>query len=624
MIVAPLPSNERDRLEALYAYQVLDTESEEVFDEIVRLAARLTSSPIALISLVDQERQWFKSRHGLEAPETHRDLAFCAHAILDPSSPLSVPDALNDPRFATNPLVTGAPDIRAYLGVPLVTPGGQAIGTLCVIDRAPRAHTAEQVEIVSTLARAVVANLELRLALRRANDVAHIDPLTGLLNRRAAAGRLEDALNRQRALAVVAIDLDHFKEANDASGHAAGDALLVAAAERLRAAVRESDIVARLGGDEFAVFLIGVSDKDLAAQVADRINVALHQPVRFAGRHLRLGATLGVAIAPVDADQPELLLRTADEALLEAKRNRRGTIGWASRANSERLSRATAIVRDFDEVITDDGVSVEGAAAFLQPIVGLQAGPGHDLRRTSQVIAFEVLARWSGESIGAVPPAELFPALGPQRAAILGRTVRVQAFAALAALRAERLTKVRVAINLSPAEVARSSIGQEIAAEAEGAGLSLDALELEITEEVLLDRVSDRTLDGLAALRGRGARLVLDDFGTGNSGLSQLLRLPLDAVKLDKRFIQALGVDRKAEEIVRATVSLAQGLGLDVVAEGIETEKQAELSAALGCNAAQGFLFARPMAPERLRAWLKERDDDHRGVVVPLKVRAAG
>jgi EAL domain-containing protein (putative c-di-GMP-specific phosphodiesterase class I) len=167
-----------------------------------------------------------------------------------------------------------------------------------------------------------------------------------------------------------------------------------------------------------------------------------------------------------------------------------------------------------------------------------------------------------------------------------------------------------------------ANIAQHVAEAVERAGLALDAIEIEITEEVLLDRVSDRTLDALAALRGRGARLALDDFGTGNSGLAQLLRLPLDAIKLDKRFVQRLGTDTRAEAIVRMAVSLAHGLGLHVVAEGVETERQAAMLQSLGADCVQGFLFAHPMDPETLRDWLMVHAAEPPSGLVPLRRRA--
>ncbi|MBL8702137.1 MAG: EAL domain-containing protein [Alphaproteobacteria bacterium] len=427
---------------------------------------------------------------------------------------------------------------------------------------------------------------------------ASIDPLTGLMNRRAITTALGEALTRGTPVAVIVVDLDHFKEVNDAAGHAAGDALLRAVAARLIECVRPGDIVGRIGGDEFTVFLMGVGDVATARIVADRMRDSLHRPVIHGDRTLRLGATLGVAVAPLDADTPEVILRAADEALIRAKRESRGTIGHASRGDADRITRAAAIIGAFDASCTETGIT--GISAHLQPIISLRVDPEAGI----EVLSFEALARWSHPTLGQISPGEFLPVIGPERTARLGAAVRDDALRILADLRARGLTGARVALNLSAGEVMRPDIALEIEAQVQAAGLSLDAIEIEITEEVLLDRVSDRTLEHLAALRGRGAKLMLDDFGTGTSGLSQLLRLPLDAVKLDKTFVQRLGVDDRAAEIVRATMSLARGLGLEVIAEGVETEQQAAHLRTLDCDAAQGFLFARPMARTALEAWL--------------------
>ena len=233
---------------------------------------------------------------------------------------------------------------------------------------------------------------------------------------------------------------------------------------------------------------------------------------------------------------------------------------------------AAAIVRAFDsDAAVDDALGC--AMVHLQPIVAL----GHMPTPTPRLVAVEALTRWSHPAVGPIPPEALFSVIGAERSARLGSTVREQALAAFAALPPEYAGDARVALNLSAAEVCRADIALHIMEQVERAGLSLRSTEVEITEEVLLDRVSSRTLDQLAALRGRGARLVLDDFGTGTSGLAQLLRLPLDGVKLDKHFVQRLGKDARAEEIVRATVSLAHGLGLQVAAEGVETLQQAAM-----------------------------------------------
>jgi diguanylate cyclase (GGDEF)-like protein len=443
--------------------------------------------------------------------------------------------------------------------------------------------------------------------------VALTDELTGLPNRRAVIDGLTVAMESGNDVAVISVDLDHFKEANDAEGHAAGDTLLRVAAARLKASVRPGDIVGRIGGDEFLVFLQGVADLGTATEIAQRISAALHLPVVHGGRLLRLGATLGVAVSPADTKEPEMAMRVADAAMLRAKRDGRGTVGRASPEDAARLVRAAAIMRAFDGNDMEDD-AVYGSMVYFQPIVSLR----HSSAGRPDVVAVEALARWSHPDLGEILPAELAPMIGVERTARLWRTVREQAFTVFAALCDDGLTGVRLALNLSAAEVSRGDIASHVADHVERVGLSLRAVELEITEEVLFDRISDRTLDQLAALRGRGARLVLDDFGTGNSGLSQLMRLPLDGLKLDKRFVHRLGTDTRAEEIVRASVSVAHGLGLEIVAEGVETDRQAALLRALACDGAQGFLFARPMTLDALKTWLHDQaPDSTHGLVGP-------
>ncbi len=345
---APLPADEAARLAALRSYDVLDTDADRALDQIVTLAADLTGNPIALVSLVDEARQWFKAGVGLPVRQTHRDHAFCAHAILAPAEAMVVADATQDPRLQDNPLVTGPPGLRSYLGVPLVDAEGFALGTLCVLDQVPKTPDDRAVMLIRTLAQAVVANLELHRALRRSEAAALTDEVTGLPNRRGVTAALHAALEDRRPATVIAIDLDHFKEANDSAGHAAGDAVLREVAQRLRGSVRGSDVVGRIGGDEFAVLMLGLADRAAAAEAVRRISAILHKPVAYAGMTLRLGATLGAAMVPADADGAEAGLRMADEAMVQAKRAGRGSIGWACRADAERVQRVAAIVRAFD------------------------------------------------------------------------------------------------------------------------------------------------------------------------------------------------------------------------------------------------------------------------------------
>jgi GAF domain-containing protein len=255
---------------ALRSHEILDTQSDANFDNVVPLAARLAECPIAAVSLIDADRQWFKAAHGLDAAETPRAVSFCAHAILRPGEPLVVPDAPLDSRFADNPFVTGAPHIRSYLGAPVVTPEGQALSTLCVVDKAPRQHDAGMVATIRSLAQTVSVKLELHRSLVRMTKVTLTDPLTGLPNRRALMDAVTAMLAAGVPVAALTLDLDHFKEANDMHGHAAGDALLKVVASCLNASLRPGDLAGRLGGDEFVVVLRDATSEAAALGVAER------------------------------------------------------------------------------------------------------------------------------------------------------------------------------------------------------------------------------------------------------------------------------------------------------------------------------------------------------------------
>lgn len=441
----------------------------------------------------------------------------------------------------------------------------------------------------------------------RLRHEAVTDPLTGLMNRRAMTEALGTAMQRHESVAVIAVDLDHFKEANDAEGHAAGDALLRVAAERLRANIRKSDIVGRVGGDEFVAFLLGIACEADAMAAAQRLRDALHQPVAHRGRMLRLGATLGVALAPMDADQPDTLLRAADEALIRAKRKGRGTIGRATPDDAARVLRDAAILRALKPV---HEAPLPGLVAHLQPIVSLADG---------SVRGLEALARWHTAELGQVPPDEFFTvAQRAGLATLVSRHVRGQALASHAALRRDGLRVGRLALNLSAAELLRDGVVEDLEEQCASLGLELNGITIEITEDALLDRVAHTTLDRLAALRGRGAHLSLDDFGTGTSGLAQLLRLPLDEIKLDRSFTRRLGRDGRAERIIEGTIRLAHSLGLEVVAEGIEDAAQAHQLCDLGCEMGQGWLYAPALPEHELRDWLAAHAQPE-SIIIPLR-----
>ncbi len=346
------------RLASLQRYRILDTLPERAYDDIVMLASTLCGTPISTVTLIDAQRQWFKASVGTQDRETARDVAFCDHAIRAPDEILVVNNATLDPRFADYPLVTGGPEIRFYAGMPLVNRDGEALGTVCVIDRRPRDLTPEQLQGLRALGRQVVALLELRRLnldmqlmvaeremlttslisyqreLEGQNEAlavqANHDHLTGLLNRGgldrlktdARAGRVR--FNGPYAVAVL--DIDYFKRINDSFGHATGDSVLKVVAEEIRRGIRSGDVAARYGGEEFLVFLPD-SQLEPAVMVIERIRAAV-----AARTDLPAPITLsaGVAAGRVGADVVEAVFQRADQALYQAKRSGRDRVEVSS------------------------------------------------------------------------------------------------------------------------------------------------------------------------------------------------------------------------------------------------------------------------------------------------------
>ena len=314
-------SDEGGRLCALRRYDVLDTEPEPGFEKITNLVQSIFDVPIAAVSLIDSERQWFKSIQGLDATETPRSVSFCTHTIKEREC-VVVADARQDARFADNPLVSGPPFIRAYAGAPLETPEGYNVGALCVIDQKPRDFDDGQLFVLKNFAKLVVEKLELR------QDAAR-DPLTKFLTRRAFGNAISGVAERTASgkgkASLAVFDLDHFKHVNDTWGHPAGDAVLAAVASACREVKRPEDVIGRLGGEEFAVLMPGVAG-EAAMGIADRMRAAIEAAIAPDWPHISFTASFGVADVDPDAASTSLWMASADAALYRAKRSGRNCV----------------------------------------------------------------------------------------------------------------------------------------------------------------------------------------------------------------------------------------------------------------------------------------------------------
>lgn len=839
---------EQRRLQSLQGYDVLDTPPEAGFDELTHLAAHWLDMPIALISLVDEQRQWFKSRFGLEVSETPRDVSFCGVTIKHPQQMLIVPDAQLDARFRDSPLVTGEPHIRFYAGVPLVMPDGNALGTLCVIDRRPRTLTPHQRETLTLLARQVVAQLELRkkqtelqlaadryqklfdhtldgvlqarpggevlaanaaacgmlgmsedeirrrgragvldledprlpvlldkrlsdgqargeLRMRRKDGtlfeaeitsalylgedgqwlssivfreiterlrwqqqlqtqvalldnlsrrlpgviyqyrlypdgrscfpfaspaireiyevepeevredatlvfhrlhpddvsgvaesirvsgeilqpwhheyrvllpeqglrwrqgdaqperladgstqwhgfitditdrkemeaetfrLAYFDALTGLPNRTLLRDRVEHALaqgrrNRQYG-AMMFVDLDNFKQINDARGHSVGDYLLTEVAKRLQGLLRAEDTVARIGGDEF-VLLINDLGQDAEASaraamaVAEKVRATLDRPHLIDNFSYTSTGSLGISLFPKAGQHIDDLLREADTAMYRAKSAGRNRIAFFEVSMQHEVEERLALEQELKE-----------ALATGQLLVHVQSqvdAAGHE-------VAGELLLRWLHPTRGLVPPMRFIP-LAEETGLILplGDWVIEQACQTLARMQRAGLSQF-LSVNVSARQFRSDHFVPGVKAILERTGALARQLIFEVTESLFIEDW-ENSLRRITELVQMGIRFSIDDFGTGYSSLAYLQRLPLFEIKIDRSFVQDTPHDINDTAIVNSILSMARHLGLEVVAEGVETRAQADFLLASHCDRLQGYLFSRP---QPLEDWL--------------------
>ena len=431
------------------------------------------------------------------------------------------------------------------------------------------------------------------------DHLAHHDQLTGLPNRLFLAahlpGAIEEARRARHMLAVLFLDLDRFKHINDSRGHETGDKLLKTVAQRIRATMRTRDVVVRMGGDEFIVVLTDVQASEQVLEAAARINEALSNPVIVDGRPLVTTVSVGVSVFPRDGADMGELLRHSDTAMYQAKDRGRNNYQLFSPAMDRKLKERIAIETSLRVALQNHQLDVH-----YQPIIDIS---------TNRVVAMESLLRWKHPTHGYVPP-ERFIAVAEETGLIvpIGEFVLERVVEDAARWRKTGCTVVPVAVNISAVQLQRSNLPDTIVKFTQKHGLKPSMLQLELTESAVFERREGRTgesnEDAVSRLRELGVRLAIDDFGTGYSSLSYLKRWRVDYLKIDRSFVRDLVTDLSDLAIVGAIIAMARHLNIQVVAEGIEGWQQLEKLRQLGCNLAQGYLFAKPAPEEQCRRFL--------------------
>ncbi|MFU8887710.1 MAG: putative bifunctional diguanylate cyclase/phosphodiesterase [Trueperaceae bacterium] len=454
--------------------------------------------------------------------------------------------------------------------------------------------------LTGTLMQRLRLEAELRAERDKLDHLAHHDPLTGLPNRALLMDRLRQALARDardgRLTGLLLLDLDGFQRVNDRHGHEVGDLLLARLSDRLRERMRDVDTVAHLGGDEFALVASGVERLDEVRVLAQQALAASRAVFDLGAVDVHVGGSIGVAIAPHDAEHAEGLLQNATLAMQRAKLRGRGEVTFYTASVDATMRERGRLTDDLrDALLSDRHVWV----AF-QPKVDLTTGA---------CVGAEALARWDHPDRGPVSP-DLFAPLTEEAGMVHTLSARVydEACAAFAAWKARGLTAGwRLALNVQPQQLSQGDVVALVHAVLRRHGLDTRDLELEVTESIAFGDAED-ALEPLRVLRDEGARVAIDDFGKGFSSLQRLATLPIDTLKIDRSFVRAMGGSGRGAAVVDTIAALAHAFGLGLVAEGVETPAQADALRQRGCGVAQGFLYSRPLRAADLPAWLEAHE----------------
>jgi EAL domain-containing protein (putative c-di-GMP-specific phosphodiesterase class I) len=586
-MLPPIPENESERLSALRRCEILDTLPEPAFDRVTRLAATLFNVPIALVSLVDEDRQWFKAKVGLEARETPREHSFCAHA-LDVDDLLIVRDALADVRFAKNPLVTGEPHIRFYAGAALRTRDGFALGRLCIIDDKSRpVVSASEREALADLAAMVMSHIEMR------QMVGYVAPVTWLSNRFRLLEDIDALINEnagvfERALVVIdSLAPEQYQDLVTALGHAFVDTFTLEAIALIQAYLPKSTKLYQVSVARYAYVCV-IGDRAAFERSVDSLRLMLCEPLRCQNIPIVPRARIGSAQFFDNTKSAEQLLRAATTATHNPNPSTFGGF-WYDEKSDLAHQRAFKLLTDLPAALA----ASDQLSLLYQPKIELA---------TRACLGAEALLRWDHPELGRISPVEFIPLV--ERTALmpsLTEWVLRQGIRQLDSWRRASIN-IRLAINISMLDLERSDFTSIVAAQLKVFNVKPSSLALEVTESALALDIATAS-HRLQELRQIGVEIAIDDFGTGQSALSYLKHIPANVVKIDQLFIRSLCKESSDQCMVRSTIDLAHDLGFRVVAEGIESAEAFSWLSEHGCDVGQGYLISRPLSADDFRAW---------------------
>jgi EAL domain-containing protein (putative c-di-GMP-specific phosphodiesterase class I)/GGDEF domain-containing protein len=575
--------DEAERLDALRRLRLLDTPPSETFDRITRTASKLFDVPIAAVSLTDSERQWFKSRVGVQHDTIPRDKAPCAE-VAETADVVVIPDLMKDSCYSTSLLAQQG--IRFYAGAPLVTRDGHGLGALCVLGVEPRTVLDSELMALKDLAEMVMAQIELQHAFGR------IDPVSGLPNRLQFFDDLMDLArdhydSRQIAVLVDLAEIEQISNGTRVMGASYVDDIVRVGARRVREALGPDRIAYHVGATQFA--FLAPPDADPSVYQQD-VQAVLDRNAGRSPTGFMITAAVGLAPFRAGETAPSVILRMAHSAALDARGSLTSVRIYSS--EEDRIhARRFRLLEDFAAALRGGGDEFH---LLFQPRIDMS---------TRDCVSAEVLMRWSHPRLGPVPPGEFIPIIEQTTLArdtthwVLENAIRQLGHWHAGGRR------LSLSVNLSAANLEETDLVQRIQLLLLKHRVPPDCLELELTESAVM-RDGERAMWQLGALRSAGIKLAIDDFGTGQSSLSYLQKLPMNVVKIDRSFIKQLGEGARPRSLVSSMITLSHELDYRVVGEGVETAEIADILGRLGCDEAQGYLFAKPMAPSEFELWL--------------------